>query len=244
MKAWFEDDDLWKVGILFSKNRWAAAPAEAEQAVALLGVKPKAAILDLCCGPGRHALELARRGFVVTGVDRTPSYLEQARKQAEAEGLTVEFVKADMREFCRPDAFDGIINMFTAFGYFEDPAEDQQVLVNVHHSLKPGGAFVIDIMGKEVLARIFRERDWHEENGCILLEERKISQAWIWIESRWIVLQGADRQEFRVSLRLYSAAELSALLQECGFTSVVVYGGLAGAPYDHTASRLVVVARK
>ena len=102
----------------------------------------------------------------------------------------------------------------------------------------------MEMAGKEIVARIFRPRDWHEENGVIWLEERSISQDWSWIDNRWILLRGAKRDEFRVSHRLYSGAELVALLRDCGFHDIRTYGNLAGAPYDHTAERLVVVARK
>jgi predicted RNA binding protein YcfA (HicA-like mRNA interferase family) len=78
----------------------------------------------------------------------------------------------------------------------------------------------------------------------MFLEERKLSQGWSWIDSRWILLKGAKRKEFVVSHRLYSAKELCDLLRVCGFEKMRVYGDLAGAEYDHNARRLVVVARK
>jgi len=246
METWHENDDFWETMApsMFSEERWDAAPVEIDQAISLLGVDPKGAILDLCCGPGRHSLELARRGFRVTGVDRTTAYLEKARKQAEREGLAIEFVQDDMRRFCRPDTFDSVMMMFTSFGYFEKPAENRQVLANAYRSLKNQGTLVIEMMGKEVLARIFLERDWHEHDGVIFLQERKVNKNWSWIENRWIMLEGQNRREFKVSHWIYSAAELSALLKKCGFSSVDVYGDLEGAPYDHTAKRLVAVAHK
>jgi SAM-dependent methyltransferase len=229
---------------MFTQRRWEDAPAEVEQVVALLGIKPGAHVLDLCCGVGRHSLELARRGFQVTGVDRTRLYLDRASKQAEAEGLKVEFVQSDMRDFCRPDAFDAVVNLFTSFGYFEDPEDDRQVALNMCRSLKVGGVFLIEMLGKEVLARIFRERDWHEENGVLILEERKVSKNWSWIENRWIIFADSNRTELNLSHRIYSATELASLLTECGFTHVDAYGDLEGRAYDHLARRLVVVARK
>src|SRR5204863_7756432 len=136
---------------------------EVDQLTKLLDLDSPAKVLDLCCGLGRHSLELARRGFDVTGVDRTGVYLRRAQKQADSEGLKIEFVQEDMRQFCRPEAFDLTLNLFTSFGYFESPAEDRRVLVNVHKSLQPGGRLVMDMMGKEIIARVFRERDWREE---------------------------------------------------------------------------------
>jgi SAM-dependent methyltransferase len=243
---WHDQDDFWKsmAPFLFTDEHWAKASAQVEQVLVLLGVMPGASVLDLCCGPGRHAFELARRGLRVTGVDRTAAYLDYARKQAEAEGAAIEFVLEDMRSFCRPEAFDGAVNLYTSFGYFDSPADDRRVVLNVFRSLRHEASFVIEMMGKEVLAGIFRERDWREQDGVILLEERRISDNWNRMENRWTLIDGDSRKEFTVSHRLYSAAELTSLVLECGFASVDVYGDLSGSPYDHTAERLVVVAHK
>ena len=246
LKAWHEDDRFWeKVSpIVFGQQCRQSTAPQINQLTALLGLKPPMAVLDLCCGLGRHSMELARRGFTVTGVDRTAVYVEKAKKLAAAEKLEIEFIQEDMRQFCRPDTFDLVLNFYTSFGYFENPAEDRRVIVNMEKSLKKGGRLVMDMAGKEILARIFRERDWHEEDGVIWLEERKVSKDWTWIDNRWILLRGDRRDEFRVSHRLYSAAELAALLKDCGFRSVEIYGNLAGGPYDHTAERLVAVGHK
>jgi len=245
-KPWYEDDNFWETWgpIMFSERRLEATRGEIDGVVSLLGIKPEASILDLCCGVGRHSLELARRGFQVTGVDRTRSYLDRASRQAETEGLKVEFVQNDMRTFCRPDAFDAVINMFTSFGYFDDPKDDRQVLVNVYRSLKSGGVFIMDTLGKEVLARVFTERNWEEVNGVILLQEHKVSHNWGWMENRWIMLKGDKRTESKVTHRLYSATELASLFTECGFKQINTYGDLSGSAYDHMARRLIMVAHK
>jgi SAM-dependent methyltransferase len=203
-----------------------------------------ARVLDLCCGVGRHSLELARRGFKVTGVDRTAAYLKQARQQVRREGLKVELVQQDMREFVRPAAFDLTVNLFTSFGYFQNPKDDLKVVTNVFRSLAPGGSFVIDVHGKETLARIFTERGWYESEGYTVLEDRRIHPGWAAIDSRWIIFKGGKRKECSFTLRLFSAAEMIALLRSGGFRSGDVYGDFAGSPYDHNAKRLVAVARK
>ena len=135
-KPWHEDDEFWErwEPVMFTQQRLANTPAEVEQIIALLDIKPEAQILDLCCGVGRHSLEFARRGFQVTGVDRTQRYLDQAREQAGKEGLGIEFVHGDMRTFSRTDSFDNVISMFTSFGYFEDPEDDRRVVTNVFDS--------------------------------------------------------------------------------------------------------------
>jgi ubiquinone/menaquinone biosynthesis C-methylase UbiE len=245
-KTWHENDDFWETMAprIFGAPSWEAAPIEVDRVIALVGIEPGAKVLDLCCGPGRHSLELAHRGYHMTGVDRTDAYLKQAREKAEAGGLSIEFVQDDMRLFCRPDSFDAVLNLFTSFGYFEDPAENQHVLANAYRSLKMGGRLIMEMMGKEILARIFEERGWWEQEGVTYLEERKIIDGWTRIENRWIKLQGQVRHEFTLSHWLYSAAELTTMPKEAGFSAVDVYGDSEGAPYDHTAKRLVALAHK
>ncbi len=245
-KAWHEDENFWKgvYPILFSKERWRNTPEEVEKVITLLNLTPGCRILDLCCGPGRHSLELAARGFHVTGVDRIAFYLKKAKEKADSQGLNIELIEDRMEHFLRPGFYDTVLSLLTSFGYFEDPKDDQLVLINIHSSLKKGGKLLMDLMGKEVMARIFQERDWHEENGTLILEERKVSNDWSWSENRWIVIKGETRKDFRFAHRIYSAVELSALLKECGFKSVHAYGDLGGSPYGHEARRLIIVAEK
>lgn len=247
MKAWHEDDCFWQESApwLFRPARWESAGEEVEQLIVLLDLASGASVLDMGCGPGRHSLELAKRGFRVTGVDRTSMYLSEASMRAQEIGVQVEWVQADMREFKTPGTFDAAINLFTAFGYFEEKAEDRRVLENLLASLKPNGKLVIDLMGKEVLARIFQARDWElKEDGSMALYERNISQDWSWVENTWILVREGKFQKFQLGHRLYSAAELKGLLESVGFAEVKAFGGLDGSPYDHQAKRLVVVAQR
>ncbi len=246
MNAWHQNDAFWEAAksALFSPDAWETARAQVEPQVALLRLEPPATILDLACGPGRYALPLARLGFQVTGVDRTKAYLDEARKRASKEELAIEFVLQDMREFRRAGEFDAAVSLLTSFGYFEDPEEDRRVLRNVHESLKPGGVLVIDTIGKEVIGRIYQERDWKELDGETWLYERKIADSWRSMSNRWIRFKDGMREEFSFSHRLFSGAELMDLTIECGFASAEAYGSLDGAPYDHKAGRLVVLARK
>ena len=241
MAEWFENDDFWKsMGpTLFDARKLERAAEEIDGALALLGVEEGAHLLDLCCGPGRHSLELARRGYGVTGVDRNAAYLAEAR----AANPGVEWVECDMRAFRRDGAFDGAINCFTSFGYFENQADDVTVARNVRASLKPGGRFLIDTMCKEVLARRCADRHWYEhEDGSILLEKREIRDGWKGVDTTWILLRGEKRKTFQFSTRLYSAAELEAVLLEAGFSGVKFYGWFDGSPFDRDARRLVAVA--
>jgi SAM-dependent methyltransferase len=245
MTIWHEDDEFWRTSVGWMlRERLEGAREEVGRIVTLVDIATPAAVLDLGCGIGRHALQFARHGFKVTGVDRTRDFLAEARRTAEAEELEAEFVEEDMRRFRRPGEFDLVISMLTSFGYFEDPDEDRLVMQNICDSLKAGGALVLDTMGKEILARIFQPRDWREGDGEIWLFEREVTDSWSWMENRWIVIKDGERKEFRLAHRLYSAAELSQLMKDCGFSEAAAYGDLEGAPYDHQASRMVVVGRK
>ena len=246
-KSWHDNDRFWATwkSFMFPKSKIENTPAEVDQILKLMKIKPGARVLDLCCGPGRHSLELARRGFKVTGVDRTRAYLTEARRLALKEKLDIEFVLADMRKFRRARAFDAAINMFTAFGYFEKPSDDLRVLQHVHASLRPGGVFLMDIMGKERIAKIFNPRTWHREpDGTIILEERWLEKDFSWIENLWTLIRKGRMKTFRVAHRLYSAVELKALLRRAGFDKVKACGQLDGARYDENAIRLVLVAKK
>jgi SAM-dependent methyltransferase len=229
--------------IVFSERRRAAASTEIERAVALLGIEPPARVLDLACGVGRHTLELARRDFRVTGVDKTAAYLRQAADAADAAGLAVELVEADMRAFRRPDAVDAAICLYTSFGYFRDPRDDSRVLAGLYESLRPSGRLLLEMVGKELVGRS-RQRRWQEVDGRLLLHEWKVSENWGWIDEHVIAVTDDGRTDVTFSFRLYSAAELTARLEECGFGQVSVHGDFDGSPYDWEARSLVVVARR
>lgn len=244
--GWHQDDHFWieTAPFMFTEEAWEISSEQVSQALDLMGMPESGLFLDLACGPGRHSLELTRRGYKVTGVDRTKEYLNQARKRAELEKLDIEFVNADMRTFVRPDSYDGAWSMFTSFGYFEKPSDNQQVLSNVFRSLKTGGVFLVEMMGREILARIFQERDWREIDGALMLDERSVERNWTIMRNRKILIKDNERTEFTITHWLYSGAELATLLEESGFNSVKVFGTLEGTPYDLTAKRLVAVARK
>ncbi|MBI2083721.1 MAG: class I SAM-dependent methyltransferase [Deltaproteobacteria bacterium] len=243
---WYDDDEFWRIMApkIFGAKTQSTTQAEVEQLIALMKLTSGSSVLDLACGQGRHSLELARRGYRVTGVDRTRDYLETARKSASRERLIVEWVEGDMREFCRPDSFDGGVNLYTSFGYFADPADDLRVLTHVYESLHPGSPFVIDVVGQEVFLRSFTRQATFDIDGIHFLEERILSADRTILTTQYTATQGRSRRTFTISHRLYSAETLTALLRTAGFKGTRVFGSLEGTPYDESAKRLVVLAHK
>jgi SAM-dependent methyltransferase len=247
MTEWYEDDEFWEsfAPFFFTTDRIESSGAQADELVKLLGVGPGSSVLDLCCGVGRHSIALARRGLAVTGVDRTRAFLDRAKTGARTEGVNVEWVQEDMRSFKRSNAFDGAINCVTSFGYFADQAEDLRVARNLHDALKSNARLVIEMMGKEVLARDFHERTWERlPDGALLLQERKLRSGWHWLESHWTMIRQNRRKELSFSCRPYSGAELREVLKQAGFREVELFGSLSGSPCDNRAERLVAVGTK
>lgn len=245
---WFERDDFWEsmAPAMFTSVRWEAVPGEVDGIEKLAGLQKGASVLDLCCGPGRHSLELARRGYRVTGVDRTKSYLQQVSEKARQENLDIELVQSDMRLFRRNKSYDLVLSFYTSFGYFEDPEDDRTVLRNVLASLRDRGCLIIETLSKERLAKVFQARTWMRlDDGSIVLEEHTVTRDWTWMENTWILIKDQKIREFEVNQRLFSAAELRRLLMDCGFSRTAVYGSINGeAIYDQNATRMVVIGWK
>lgn len=247
MTPWYENDELWAElqAVLLDKSMMQGCAEEARQAAALLKAQPGGHLLDLGCGPGRHTIELARLGYRVTGVDRTTGYLEVAQERAAAADVEVELVHGNMLTFRRDAAFDGAISLLSSFGYFEDRNDDLAVLRNIQASLRGGAKVVIDLMGKEIIARQFRPKYWQElESGRLWLQEPEVLPGWEMMRNHWVFLGGGDRKEFVIEHRMYSGVELADLMREAGFTKVALHGALDGRPYDKDAARLVAVGRK
>jgi SAM-dependent methyltransferase len=243
-KEWFEDPSFWEAyaPLMFDEAKWGEAPGNVDRIERLVGLEPGARILDLCCGVGRHSLEFARRGYSVTGIDITPSYLDAARETAESSGVEVEFILGDARRFSRPGSFDLCINLFTSFGYFRTEEEDIALLANCCRSLKPGGNLVLETLGKEIAAKNFIEGESFERSGWQVRTEYSIVGAWEAQTNRWVLEKPGQLVDRSFDLRLYSAVEMIDALRKAGFASASIFGNLEGGPYNEKAETLVAVA--
>jgi len=243
---WFEDEEFWTAyaPIMFDEERWAEVPTVIDEIESLAGLNPCASVLDACCGPGRHSLELASRGYRVTGIDITDAYLEAARESAA--GLpgpgAASFIHADLRSFESPAAFDLAINLYTSFGYFSDPAEDIAALRRLRAALRKGGALVLETTGKETAARDFTKGESFERGGWGVRTEFSVVGHWEGLRNRWILSRGGKTIDRAFVLRLYSGSEMRAALLEAGFVEARIFGSLDGAPYDEAAASLVALA--
>ncbi|MCY3766741.1 MAG: class I SAM-dependent methyltransferase [Gemmatimonadetes bacterium] len=243
---WYEDESFWKATypFLFSEARFEAAETHLENILDLVGMD-SGAVLDLCCGPGRFAIPLAQRGFRVTAVDRSPFLLDEGRKRAARRNQDIKWIEKDMREFERPEAFDLVLNLNTSFGYFDAKDEDVRVLRKIFTSLKPGGRLVMDLMGKEKLARIFQPTVSEKlEDGTLLVQRHKIFDEWTRIRNEWIIIKGTEVRTFEFHHTIYSGQELKDRLLAVGFGDVKLCGSFEGEEYGRESDRFVAIAAK
>ena len=243
---WYYNNELWNdLSPKFNTSyHWNIAGEDISMIVDLLKLKPGAAVLDLGCGQGRHSLELAKRDFVVTALDRNPFFLDFVLKKSEELNVEILLVKSDMKTFIQPEAFDLILNMGFSFGYFEEQSDNLQVLKNIHGSLRPTGACLFELLGKEVVPKMFVEREWTEVGGTYFLDDRRVENNWSRIINHCKIIKDGVVKDGIFSLTIFSGAEFSAMLGDAGFSKVSLYGDLSGSPYDQHAKKLVAVGIK
>ena len=193
-----------------------------------LGLNKSDHILDLCCGQGRHTLELARRGYShAEGLDRSHNLIQKARRTAKVESLAIRFREGDARRLPFPDSsLDVVLIMGNSFGYFETTSEDLTVLREVARVLKSKGRLLLDVADGEYQKNHFEPRAWEWIDGKLFVcRERSIASDGRRLISREIVThteKGVITDQFYAE-RLYSQAELTQLLLEAGFEPPAIH---------------------
>jgi SAM-dependent methyltransferase len=239
----FQDDEFWTEfhDFLFSEQRHTQAE-ELLGTSPLMSFPPGARVLDLCCGPGVFTVPLARRGHDVTGVDLSPAMLDRARKLAAEAGVTPAYVQADVLDYEAPGRYDVVLNMFTSFGYFEDPADNARVLRTMHDCLRPGGTLLLDVAGKELLARKVTPPKVVQRGDDLLVQTDTVLDDWARLRSDWVLVRGDRVTRASLVWFVYSAVELRRMAREAGFRDIAIFGGFDGRPYDQDAERLILRA--
>jgi SAM-dependent methyltransferase len=211
-----------------------------------LGVERGGAVLDLACGTGRQAIELSRRGYEVVGFDLSLAMLARAGDEAQARNVKMNFVQGDMREMVFEEQFDGIYCWNTAFGYF-DEEKNAQVVDRVHHALKAGGLFLLDVVNRDFIQRQSPSLAWFEGDGCVCMDEMTVD----FITSRMrvkrtLMLDDGRSREIEYSMRVYSLHELGKILHDHGFKVCEVSGRLAtpGVFFGNESPRTIILAEK
>lgn len=228
--------------------------ADVDLLISAAQLTPSSRVLDLCCGQGRHTLELARRGFGrLTGIDRSRYLVRLARRRARAGGLSAEFREGDARSLAaQQPPFDCVALLGNSFGYFEQQDDDLAILVAVRAALRPGGVLAMDITDGDWTRQNFEPRSWEWiDRHHFACRERALSADGTRLVCREVVThtaRGVIADQFYAE-RLYSVTQLKVLLDRAGFVDVEEHGSiLSGSDRNQDlgmmAHRLFVTARR
>jgi D-alanine-D-alanine ligase len=188
-------------------------------------------ILDLCCGQGRHSLEVNKRGFKVEGLDRSRYLIQKAKASAKKENLSVKFKEGDARKLpFPPDSFEVVMMLGNSFGYFETVQDDLRILKEIFRVLKPWGRLLLDVTDGQYLREKFQARSWEWiDKRLFVCRERSLSADRQRLISREVitdVTKGVIADQFYAE-RLYTKDDLLTLLKEAGFSDGVIHGEIA-----------------
>lgn len=227
-----------------SPEALAHAPAEAAFVLEQLKLKKGAALLDLCCGPGRHSAEFAKKGLAVTGFDFSAEYLAEAAARARKRGVPLRLLRGDMRRLEFKGEFDAAVSLFTSFGYFLKVSDDARTLRGVARALRPGGLFLIDVINGAYIRKHFRGR-YREDHGThILLEDAELTAAGLHTTWTRLPKKGGRAASRTFFTRLYDRQRMSSALRKAGLIPLKFWGGFGKQPLSDNSVRLVCLAKK
>lgn len=204
--------------------------------------------MDCPCGYGRHSNGLCAKGIDVTGVDINPVHLEKAIKNRDIAGLKTNFQIGNMLTIDFHNEFDGVINMFYSFGFFDTDEENFQVLRNFYNSLKKGGKFLMhtDVNIPRVISGKYKfdeKRKLKSGNQLRVIDNYNAKTKRI--DGRWIIThENGEVEDIDYSVRVYTKEEFSELCYQAGFTKVTVYADWDGNEYSDDAEDMIIIAEK
>jgi len=218
--------------------------AEADFVEKGLQLTPQAKVLDVPCGAGRLSLELASRGYHVTGVDFTLPSLDDARRKATQQQLEIAWEHRDMRDLPWQEKFDGAFCFGGSFGYFDEEG-NADFLRAVSRTLKPGAKFLVDVIITEIHFLRFQDRAWWGQVGDILvLQKLYYDHVSSRVDFEWVLVHEGQVEKKSNSIRLYTYHELCQLFEEAGFVDCEGYGSLSQEPFKLGSQKLYLAATK
>ncbi|MFH0946391.1 MAG: class I SAM-dependent methyltransferase [Planctomycetota bacterium] len=226
--------------------------AEAERQVGFLRraglLQPGSRVLDLCCGAGRHSARISPLSAMAFGMDLSPDLLLVARDALLAAAGKAPLVRGDMRHLpYRDGSFDAVIQMFTAFGYFQEDAQNRLVLKEVARVLRPGGGFVLDLLNRTRAVRTLvpRSRETRPD-GTLVLQERRFDASSGRIEKRITEFKdGAETLHRFETVRVFDLDEIRSWLSAARLEITRAHGEFEEGPFDpDNSERLVILATR
>ena len=211
----------------------------------ILALPVGARILDCPCGQGRHSHLLAEAGYRVDGADYSRDLLAVAKRRGT--GPALRYTRADMRRLPSrwSGRFDAVVNLFTSFGFFLDPADDALVIRQFARVLKPGGLLVWHGASRDGVSAKFVARDWWTtRDGTLVAQQRHFDplSGILRVESQWRRKSRIVRREHRI--RLYTATRLAELCADAGLIVVDARDGWTARPLRRASGEMLLVARR
>jgi SAM-dependent methyltransferase len=204
-------------------------------------------LLDVPCGNGRHAIELARRGHTVTGIDVSEDFLERAQRAAARANVRIDWRKGDMRDLGEAflgSGFDGAWCWGNSFGYL-DHAAARAFLNAVARALRPGGRFVVDIAtAAESLIPGLIARQWHRAGGIVVLSDARYDARASRLDIDYTFVADGKTDLRRATSYVMTAAECVRIFESAGFRIVDMAGSLAGETYVLGSPQLLLTAER
>lgn len=227
---------------------------ETSRLIELLSLPVGARVLDCPCGQGRHTRLLAESGYNVDGLDYSPYLLKEAKKLGT--GKRLRYTQGDMRKLPSrwSGRFDAVVNLFTSFGFFDHPADDQRVLSEFARVLRPGGVLIWHGGSRDGVMSRFLSRDWWStSDGTVFAQERRFDplSGFLSITSTWRAPAAkgssgkrAEEGERSHRIRLYTASELASRMRDVGVVVEAAYSGWKDRPLTRRSGEMLLVARK
>lgn len=200
-------------------------------------------ILDLACGHGRHANNLAGFGHDVTGIDQSQEFLDIASEEAEKKGVHVRYLCCDSRNYCESEAYDYVIHLFSSFGYFSDE-DNEQVIKNIASSLRPGGMLCLDILSRDAFLKDYPRFSVREKNEDLMIDRNRFDPITGRLYNSRIIIRDGKRKDTPFFLRLYNPNEIFRILKNEGLIVRQIYSDWKQKEFDSESKRMILIAKK
>ena len=231
--------DLWRKAVSPEQTQ-----SEADFLVKTLECASGSRLLDVPCGNGRHSLELAKRGYQITGLDISEEFIEEARASSSAIGSQIEWVLGDMRHVEVEATFDGAFCVGNSFGYFEYSAMEA-FLNGVSRSLKSGARFVVGtgIAAESILLNL-KERTWYQVEDILFAIENRYQVEESCLDTNHMFVRDGKVETRQSKHWVYTVGEIRRMLERTGLAVLSLYGSLDCQPFNLGSHQLFVVAQK
>jgi len=207
-----------------------------------LNIRESSHLLDVPCGNGRLAIELAKRGCRVTGLDQSEEFIAEARTASES--LSAAWIIGDMRELPWREEFDGAFCFGNSFGYL-DAREARSFLTSVARTLKPDSRFILDTgMTAESILPNRQKTRWFKIGDLYMLSENEYHPREGRLDIQYTFIRNGEVETRPSSSYVLTAREICDMHQEAGLEPLELLGSLTGDPYQLGSPHLILISKK